>query len=89
MYLCRKATLIFSWKWSLVEQTVSGAPRESETSCFENESNYVNELFNHDDFNTEKVCNSANPTQVGFVHMYEHCYLITCDAFYVTFHWEF
>ena len=29
-----------------MEQTVSGAPRESETSCFENESNYVNELFN-------------------------------------------
>ena len=35
----------------------------------------------HDDFNTDKVCNSANPTWVGFVHMYEHCYLVTRDAF--------
>ena len=36
--------------------------------------------------NTDKVCNSANPTWVGFVHMYEHCYLVTRDVFYVKFH---
>ena len=39
-------------------------------------------------FNSDKVCNSANPTWVGFVHMYELCYLLTRDVFYVTFHWE-
>ena len=27
-----------------------------------------------------KVCNCANPTQVGFVHMYEPCFLVTRDA---------
>ena len=27
----------------------------------------------HDDFVTVKVCNYANPTWLGFVHMYEHC----------------
>ena len=42
----------------------------------------------HDDLNTDKVCNSANPTSVGFVHIYKHCYLVTRDVFYVTFHWE-
>ena len=42
----------------------------------------------HDDFNTDKVCNSANPTQVGFVHIYEPCILVTFNAFYVTSHWE-
>ena len=26
---------------------------------------------------------------VGFVHMYEHCYLVTRDVFYVTFHREY
>ena len=39
-------------------------------------------------FNSDKVCNSANPTWVEFVHMYELCYLLTRDVFYVTFHWE-
>ena len=39
----------------------------------------------HDDFNTDKVCNSANPNWVGFEHMYEHCYLVTHDVIYVTF----
>ena len=24
----------------------------------------------HDDFNTDKVCSSANPAEVGFVYMY-------------------
>ena len=28
----------------------------------------------HDDFVTVKVCNYANPTWLGFVHMYEHCF---------------
>ena len=42
----------------------------------------------HDNFNTDKVCNSANPTQVGFVHIYEPCILVTFNAFYVTSHWE-
>ena len=42
----------------------------------------------HDDFNTDKVCNSTNPPWVGFVHMYKHCYLVTREVFYVTFHWE-
>ena len=32
----------------------------------------------HDNFNTDKVCNSANPTQVGFVHIYEPCILVSC-----------
>ena len=45
-------------------------------------------LLYHDDFNTDKVCNSANPTQVGFVHIYEPCILVTFNAFYVTSHWE-
>ena len=35
----------------------------------------------HDDFNTVKVCHSANPTQVGFVHIYESCILVTLNAF--------
>ena len=35
----------------------------------------------HDNFNTDKVCNSANPTQVGFVHIYEPCILVTFNAF--------
>ena len=38
--------------------------------------------------NTEKVCNYADLTWVGFVQMHEHCYLVTRDVFYVTFHWE-
>ena len=25
---------------------------------------------------------------MGFVHMYEHCYLVTRDVFYVKFQWE-
>ena len=45
-------------------------------------------LSSHEDFNTDKVGNSVNPTQVGFVHMYEHCYSVTHDIFYVMFHWE-
>ena len=44
--------------------------------------------YSHDDFNTDKVCNSANPTKVGFVHMYESCYLVTREVFYLTLHWE-
>ena len=35
----------------------------------------------HDDFNTVKVCHSANPTKVGFVHIYESCILVTLNAF--------
>ena len=38
----------------------------------------------HDNFNTDKVCNSANPTLVGFMHMYERCYLVTRDVFYTS-----
>ena len=38
----------------------------------------------HDNFTTDKVCNSANPTWVGFVHMYERCYLATRDVFYTS-----
>ena len=37
-------------------------------------------------FNTVKVCNSVNPTQVVFVHS---CILATHDAFYVTSNREF
>ena len=37
-------------------------------------------------FNTDKECNSANPTWVGFVQMHERCYLVTRDVFYVTFY---
>ena len=48
----------------------------------------VMHILLHDDFNTDKVCNSANPTQVGFVHIYEPCILVTFNAFYVTSHWE-
>ena len=40
-------------------------------------------FWKHDDFNMEKMCNSANPTWVGFVHMYERCYLVTRDVFYI------
>ena len=40
----------------------------------------------HDDFNTDKMCNYANPTHVRFVHMYEPCFLVTRDVFYVTSH---
>ena len=28
-----------------------------------------------------KVCNYANPTQVGFMYMQELCFLVTRDAF--------
>ena len=31
-----------------------------------------------------KVCNCANPTQVGFVHMYEPCFLVTLTLFCMT-----
>ena len=40
----------------------------------------------HDDFNTNKMCNYANPTHMRFMHMYEPCVLVTRDVFYVTFH---
>ena len=48
----------------------------------------VSKRLLHDDLNTDKVCDSANPTSVGFMHMYEHCYLVMRDMFYITFHWE-
>ena len=35
----------------------------------------------HDDFVLVKVCNYANPTQVGFMYMQELCFLVTRDAF--------
>ena len=35
----------------------------------------------HNNFNTDKVCNSANAPLMGFVHMYMHCYLVTRDIF--------
>ena len=38
----------------------------------------------HDDFNPDKMCNYANPTYVRFVYMYEPCFLVTRDVFYVT-----
>ena len=37
-------------------------------------SNPAKKLFIHDDFVTAKVCNYTNPTWLGFVHMYEHCF---------------
>ena len=33
----------------------------------------------HDDFAAVKVCNYANAIQVGFVHMYEHCFPLSHD----------
>ena len=39
----------------------------------------------HNDFNTDKVCNSANPPLMGFdIHMYMHCYLVTRDIFFTS-----
>ena len=32
----------------------------------------------------DKVCNSANPTLTGFVHMYKHCYLVTLNIFFTS-----
>ena len=37
-----------------------------------------------DDIITIKVCNRANPSQVGFAHMYQHCFLLTHYFFFVT-----
>ena len=60
-----------SWRNSHIYQIVSRMPALSDDTS-------------HDDFNTDKVCNSANPTQVGFVHIYEPCILVTVNEFFLS-----
>ena len=43
--------------------------------------NHRDGILGHNNFNTDKVCNSANAPLMGFVHMYMHCYLVTRDIF--------
>ena len=45
---------------------------------------FVSLICFHDDIIMIKMCNRANPSQVGFVHMFEHCFLLTHDFFFVT-----
>lgn len=45
---------------------------------------FVSLICFHDDIIKIKVCNRLNLTQVGFVHMYELCFLLTHDFFFVT-----
>ena len=43
---------------------------------------FVRLICIRDEIITIKVCNRANPSQVGFAHMYEHCFLLTHDFFF-------
>ena len=43
---------------------------------------FVSLICFHDDIIKIKVCNRLNPTQVGFVHTYELCFLLTHDFFF-------